>query len=385
MATPTQPPPAPAADAVLTFLESVGRRSEAELYLELFRRLPKESFALVAPGAPVVRQGLGGFVEQLRFLSELGLYAPVLLGLFDPDTAEVSRARLDKRLGSARMSVTHHAASDVGLVDGLRDALRGGCTPLMVVDQGAGAEMPERLAWVGRLAADLSSRKLVLLRRHGGLHVHGDRRREVAQRHLLPIEGSSVSVVNLRSAAKLLLSLLGKSDARLLAHVQGLLAHAEPARLVVSITTPLDLLRELFTVKGAGTLVKRGSAIERHEGYDAIDRERLTGLLSASFGHSLHPRFFDKQPLAVYVEQEFRGAAVVHPGHGAPYLSKFAVEPLAQGEGVGRDLWQALSRDFPQLYWRTRIGNPTAATTPPPRNNGLDRCSPPRTRDCPHA
>ncbi len=28
---------------------------------------------------------------------------------------------------------------------------------------------------------------------------------------------------------------------------------------------------------------------------------------------------------------------------------------------MGRDLWQALARDFPRLYWRTRAGNPTAA------------------------
>ena len=39
-----------AAGVVLTFLESVGRRSEAELYLKLFRELPKESFAIIAPG-----------------------------------------------------------------------------------------------------------------------------------------------------------------------------------------------------------------------------------------------------------------------------------------------------------------------------------------------
>jgi acetylglutamate kinase len=40
------------------------------------------------------------------------------------------------------------------------------------------------------------------------------------------------------------------------------------------------------------------------------------------------------------------------------YLSKFAVEPDAQGEGIGNDLWQAILRDFPQLFWRTRPDNP---------------------------
>jgi acetylglutamate kinase len=44
-----------------------------------------------------------------------------------------------------------------------------------------------------------------------------------------------------------------------------------------------------------------------------------------------------------------------------PYLSKFAVEPEARGEGMGRDLWQAISRDYPALYWRSRPDNPIAA------------------------
>ena len=44
-----------------------------------------------------------------------------------------------------------------------------------------------------------------------------------------------------------------------------------------------------------------------------------------------------------------------------PYLSKFAVEPEAQGEGMGRDLWEAISRDYPALYWRGRPENPIAS------------------------
>jgi acetylglutamate synthase len=51
----------------------------------------------------------------------------------------------------------------------------------------------------------------------------------------------------------------------------------------------------------------------------------------------------------------------VEPGSVAPYLSKFAVEPVAQGEGIGRDLWRAMAREFPRLFWRTRAGNPIAS------------------------
>ena len=42
----------------------------------------------------------------------------------------------------------------------------------------------------------------------------------------------------------------------------------------------------------------------------------------------------------------------------APYLTKFAVERQAQGEGIGGELWSMLARDFPRFFWRSRAGEP---------------------------
>ena len=123
----------------------------------------------------------------------------------------------------------------------------------------------------------------------------------------------------------------------------------------------MNLLKELFTVKGAGTLVKRGSAIERHESYATLDVPRLKRLLETSFGKELSPSFFHLPPLAVYVDASYRGAAVVHDAYPAPYLSQFAVLPEAQGEGIGRDIWEVLVRHHAQLYLRSRADNPIAS------------------------
>ena len=62
------------ADVVLTFLESVGRRAEAELYLRLFRQLPKESFALIAP-ALTPHDSLGGGHVALQLTQQVGAVA----------------------------------------------------------------------------------------------------------------------------------------------------------------------------------------------------------------------------------------------------------------------------------------------------------------------
>ena len=71
------------------------------------------------------------------------------------------------------------------------------------------------------------------------------------------------------------------------------------------------------------------------------------------------PRRADARPLrAVYVADDYRGAAIVTDTALAPYLSKFAVTLEARGEGVGRDLWRVMQAELPRLYWRSRAGNP---------------------------
>jgi acetylglutamate kinase len=128
--------------------------------------------------------------------------------------------------------------------------------------------------------------------------------------------------------------------------------------MTVSVTSPLDLLRELFTVKGAGTLIRRGSTVRRHATYDEVDRTRLEELIERAFSRDLSPAFFARPALSIYVADDYRGAAVMTPTELGPYLSKFAVDVAARGEGIGRDLWQALTRDYPAFFWRSRATNP---------------------------
>jgi acetylglutamate kinase len=353
--------PAPrsaAAEAVLTFLESVGRRSEAEFYLRMFHGLPKESFAIIVPGGPVVRSALGSIVEQLRFLADLGLNATVVLGLFDPDTGATSSERLIKRLPAAGLSPTPHEMSEPGLVDALRDELRRERIPVLHFCKEEGETLDQRLVQLGELARHLNTRKLALLRRRGGFRPLAAKRADAQ----LSVAEGRISIINLTTdKGRVPPGTLSKRDSELLTASDRLIELAEPTPLLISITSPLNLLKELFTVKGAGTLIKRGSAVERHESYATLDVTRLKRLLETAFGKELSPSFFDLPPLAVYVDASYRGAAVVHDAYPAPYLSKFAVLPEAQGEGIGRDIWEVLVRHHAQLYWRSRSDNPIAS------------------------
>jgi len=348
------------ADVVLTFLESVGRRSEAELYLKLFRQLPKESFALIAPGAQVLRDGTGALVEQIRFLADLDLFTPIVVGLYDYGSGVPAAERVARRVSAAGLVPYVHLMDEPELGQKLREELRAERVPIVHFPVVEGETIDARTVQLGQLARDLDTRKIVLLRRRGGLAPRGDRPLELGPGHLMPSVGGWISVVNLRTdrAGLQASKRLPKRDGELLDCAARLIEIVEPSPLLVSVASPLNLMKELFTVKGAGTLVKRGTPIVRHESFATVDVPRLRALVEASFGRTLVPDFFEQPILAAYVDEQYRGAAIFHPGDAGAYLSKFSVEPQAQGEGMGFDLWSAFNRDFQHFFWRTRHDNP---------------------------
>jgi len=351
-------PQATPADVVLTFLESLGRRAEAELYLRMFRELPKESFAIIAPGRQVLRDGLGALVEQIRFLADLDLFAPIVLGVFDPVSAPAAGERVARRLSAAGLVPYEHSMAEPDLVENLIAELRAERVPVVHFPPTEGEGVEVRLARLAEIARVLDTRKVVLLRRRGGLVPRRDRAFELEGHTVGP--AGWLSVVNLRTdrAGLVASKRLPKRDGEILESAARLIELVDPNPLLVSVASPLNLMRELFTVKGAGTLIKRGTPIVRHTGYDTLDVPRLRALVETSFGRTLAPDFFDHAPHAVYLDEQYRGAAIVHPGATVPYLTKFAVLPQAQGEGMGLDLWQALSRDHARFFWRTRPENP---------------------------
>jgi acetylglutamate kinase len=214
---------------------------------------------------------------------------------------------------------------------------------------------------IGRLADELSSRKLVLLRHKGALGAGLERRQlELAIGQGLLLNADGISVINLRTDYALLehLGTLQEDDLNLLRGVQNLLSSHAGLSLQTNVTAPLALLRELFTVRGAGTLIKRGTPILKVTDYERLEQGRLRALLESSFSKPLVADFFEHPLLAVYHEPSYRAAAIIEPSSVAPVLSKFAVDPVAQGEGMGRDIWQAFVREHPRIIWRARTANP---------------------------
>jgi acetylglutamate synthase len=132
----------------------------------------------------------------------------------------------------------------------------------------------------------------------------------------------------------------------------------------VAVVNPLSLLRELFTVSGAGTLIRKGSRIERHADFSRVDGPRLQALVESAFGRPLGPGLLEaggrleRETESLYLEENYLGAAMLAQTPVGAYLTKFAVDRQAQGEGIGTDLWTAFTRDYPAFFWRARPANP---------------------------
>jgi acetylglutamate synthase len=120
----------------------------------------------------------------------------------------------------------------------------------------------------------------------------------------------------------------------------------------------MNLLEEIFTVKGAGTLFRKGSEIRHFPRLEQVDRPRLLGLLEASFGKMLHDEAFLDNVSNSYLEKDYRGAVLLEEHSAGLYLSKFAVGREARGEGVAMELWREVCRNHEALFWRSNVSNP---------------------------
>jgi GNAT superfamily N-acetyltransferase len=329
------------ADVVLRFLESVGSRRESDFYLALFRAGEPERFAAISVDANVARHAAEAVTLDLRFLAALGLYPVVLLGLFESTEALEQATRLARRLEKAGVRAVLLGSDEPDMQARAAEASRAQTIPIVAFPVAASA----RFETLAALVASLRTRKLIFLHRPGGLRQGGE------LLHLLNLTLDAAALAQSKELSR---------KERLVVDESRKLVERTPHRLSVAVTSPLNLFRELFTIKGAGTLLRRGALIERRRFAD-LDRERLRALLTRSFGRPPADEFFGRDIAWGYVEEGYRGAALVHETSLGAYLSKFAVDAEAQGEGIGRDLWQALSADYARIFWRARAVNPIDA------------------------
>lgn len=384
-------------ETVLELLAQLGSSREARQYLKEFSSVEESRFAVVKVGGGILRDHLEELASALAFLHRLGLRPVVLHGAGPQVDAALAEAGVDsQRIDNLRVTTEEVMAvarpviyeqnlrlvdaleqrgirarglqhgtfqarfldpDRYGLVgeitgvnlDALRQVVRSGALPVLTFL----GESPS--GQVLNINADVAARELVwAIRPHKIIFL-------TPSGGLLDRNGRVISAVSLNNDYD---SLMAEpwvhSGMRLkLQQIKEMLERLD-ASTSVSITSADQLTRELFTYRGAGTLVRQGEDIEIVEAPDADALADTAGRVEASFGRPLKPGWADGLVKPVVLRSASRRAAavVVEGQDGLPYLDKFIVTPEAQGEGLGAALWQALRARYAKLYWRSRNSNP---------------------------
>lgn len=287
------------------FLDGIGRREEYEFYLGKFQSAGTACFALLVPDADVLEQAAEALIFDLHFLVKLGLTPAVALS---GENAAAGWSVL-------KNDPLFFRADDSNLPEITTQPQ----VPVFV-------EPENEVVHCLETKIPAVARRVHFIRAAGGL-----------QSDCITLQNPPEN--------------LSAEDRRLFDCAAALLARHPGTHL--SVTSPINLLQEIFTVKGAGTLFRRGSEILRET---QPDLQRLQALLRDSFGRDPLPSALGNITVA-YIEKNFRGAALLEKHPEGLYLSKFAVGPEARGEGLAQELWDAVCRDHPTFFWRSRNGN----------------------------
>ncbi|MBY6204358.1 acetylglutamate kinase [Halomonas denitrificans] len=384
---------------VVELLGQLGSSREARQYLEQFSRVNETRFAVIKVGGGILADQLDDLVAALAFLHRLGLYPIVLHGAgrqLDDALAEAGiesqkhdglRVTTEEVMAVARPviyrenaklvdALERHGVRARGLLHGVFECDFADREKLGLVGQVQSVDLDSirgsvsagalpvvaclgetRAGQVMNINADIATRelvwalkpyKIIFLTPTGGL---------------LDEDQRVISAISLTNDFESLIrqDWVHSGMQLKLQQIRDMLEPLSPSASV-SITSAGKLTRELFTHTGAGTLVRKGEAIEWFDAIPGARREGFERLLVGSFDRELRPDWLEgRKQLGVFLAESGRAAALVLEGHdGVPYLDKIVVTPEARGEGLGAALWQALRARCPAMYWRARANNPIA-------------------------
>jgi acetylglutamate kinase len=380
---------------IVRLLSSMASAKEISQYLKRFSQLDAKRFAVVKVGGAVLRDDLEALTSSLTFLQEVGLTPIVLHGAGPQLDAELSAAGIGKKTVNGLRVTTPEAlaivrrvfqSSNLALVEALQAAgaratsITGGVFEADYLDRDTYGLVGEvKAVNLAPIEASLQASSIPVIASLGEtpggqiLNINADFAANELVRVLQPYkiifltgtgglldeEGKVISSINLSTEYDQLMQLPWINGVMRvkIEQIKDLLDHL-PLESSVSITRPADLAKELFTHRGSGTLVRRGERVNRGTRWEDFDLARLRELVERSFGRRLVPDYFERTKLLrAYVSENYRAAVILTDADGMVYLDKFAVLDDAQGEGLGRAVWNVMREETPRLFWRSRHNN----------------------------
>ncbi|EPQ51454.1 acetylglutamate kinase ARG6 [Gloeophyllum trabeum ATCC 11539] len=388
-------------DTIMRLLYSIGTKQEVERYLRIFSSSSHPShpakFAVIKVGGAVLDE-LDELAHSLSFLYRVGLYPVVLHGagpqlndiieregvipdyidgirVTDAKTLQIARrvfleenlklvGALEK-LGTRARPITsgvftadyldkekYGLVGKITRVDKrpLEASIRAGALPILT----SLAESPEGQILnvnadiaAGELAKELEPLKIVFLNEKGGLF-HG-------------VTGEKLDVINLDEEYDTLMKQPWvKYGTKLkLREFKELLDHL-PRSSSVAVISASMLQKELFTDSGAGTLIRRGYKLFKHDSVEGLGADRLRQVIhdrdpdvlsgEASVTGVLNE--LKKAPYTLYGDEPLDVVAIVsHPPGETPVMTKLLASRSGILNSVVDNVFNAIKKDYRRLFW----------------------------------
>lgn len=129
----------------------------------------------------------------------------------------------------------------------------------------------------------------------------------------------------------------------------------------IVIAWPENLIRELFTHEGAGTLLTREKELTRYEAGE-FNQAKVREVIEVAFSNGsyfakLDDDYFEQPDIShvLVTPQRYGAVGVVRDRGNFNYLCKIAATPEFRGRGLSTDIINQAASDGKPLFWRARV------------------------------
>ncbi|KAL0581282.1 hypothetical protein V5O48_000765 [Marasmius crinis-equi] len=392
-------------DTITRLLYSLGSKREVERHLRIFSSSSHPSqpakFAVIKVGGAVL-DNLDELALSLSFLYRVGLYPVVLHGagpqlnqLIEqagvvPDYIDGIRVTDTKTLQVARRVFLEENLKLVGALEALgtrarpissgvftadyldkdkyglvgkitkvdkrpiEASIRAGALPILTsLAESSDGQILNVNADIaaGELAKEFEPMKIVFLNEKGGLF-HG-------------VTGEKISVINLDEEYDTLMKEPWvKYGTKLkLREFKELLDYL-PRTSSVAVISTAHLQKELFTDEGAGTLIRRGYKLFKHDSIEGIGADRFRQVvhdrdpevLSGEQSVTSVLNDLQKTPYTIYGDEPMDVIATVsHPPGETPVMTKLLASRSGVLNNVVDNVFNAVKKDHRRLFWTAQV------------------------------
>ena len=215
----------------------------------------------------------------------------------------------------------------------------------------------------GELSKELEPMKIVYLNEKGGLF-HGITHEKLDTINLdeasWVVNVSDLFLMSSQEFDSLMKEEWVKFGTKLkLREIKELLDHL-PRSSSVAIISADSLQKELFTDSGAGTLIRRGYKLFKHQSIDTVGADRLRQII-----HDRDPDVLSgytsiisvlnqvpQTPYTIYGDEPLDVVAIVnHPEGEVPVMTKFLPSRAGVLNNVIDNVFNAIKKDYRKLFW----------------------------------